>query len=566
VARLASITHPALSELEQQLRHAPRESLLRDVERIEELAQDVDTALEYPLEWVVFRITGYRPTESTAPVLVPGTALLNDLAAIAERLCVRARLTLAELPPGSFEPAREVAARWGASPATLKRWRRAGLVTRRVLVGADWGERGKLEVYVSHEVAQAFRTRHALSVNRAQRMTRVDAHLRARMLREAMRYRRVLGFSLHQTAQRLAERHGRSVEGVRHLLQTAPELENGTSPVFPRKRRIDERRRRALLRLWQRGWEPSALGTMIDRPAILVRREVSLARLHVLREMVPSTVPSTLPSAVEFTRSADLAHPAVTRELAIPWEVDLADILRLWRTRVPEPREAEHARASAYHTLCAQAVSIVRVIDHLHPSPAALDEAETALRWASLLVRTLVRTQHRLILDTIETRAGHTLTSVPAPVLVRTVRACVRAAARAVDSFDPGRGGRLAGPVAIAVDRAVTASLRSLPVPTTKRAAPLLEGTVEVRCLTPWDRWLLPDPRIVRSVRTGAVDAADAALLSARFGLAGSPPRTLTSFRDQEPTSAIRLAMRVQRALGQAWTAGNTPARTMQKQ
>ncbi len=74
----------ALGELAKQLRFAPREALLRDIERAEALAGEIDPERTYPEDWIVFRITGYR-ARIDEPAQVVGAALLGDLSALLRR-------------------------------------------------------------------------------------------------------------------------------------------------------------------------------------------------------------------------------------------------------------------------------------------------------------------------------------------------------------------------------------------------------------------------------------------------------------------------------------------------
>src|SRR4051794_36550235 len=90
---------PALAELARQLRFEPAKAARRQLELAEALVGQIDPAQVYPYEWVVFRLTGYRPDDgggaaaaSGGPITIPGSALLADLPPLIERLCVTAEL------------------------------------------------------------------------------------------------------------------------------------------------------------------------------------------------------------------------------------------------------------------------------------------------------------------------------------------------------------------------------------------------------------------------------------------------------------------------------------------
>src|SRR3954452_11933886 len=78
--------HPALKGLkEQQARFAPRERRLEQIDRAEKLLGEIDVARQYPWEYLVFRITGYRPDNAPALIL-EGDDVRHDLRLFVEDL------------------------------------------------------------------------------------------------------------------------------------------------------------------------------------------------------------------------------------------------------------------------------------------------------------------------------------------------------------------------------------------------------------------------------------------------------------------------------------------------
>jgi RNA polymerase primary sigma factor len=594
VPPLPHIRTPALASLERQLRLVSRDALLRDVERIEALAPDVDPAREYPEDWVVFRVTGFRPDLARAS-LIPGRALREDLCALCERLCAHARLRAIELAPERFLSATELRARWRVSDSTLKRLRRAGLVTRRVLAQSLSPAQGGVApsptagVWAARSVVEWFERDCAAELPGAARPPRRDPREHERAVREALRYRRALGWSLHRCAERLAERHGRSVQGVRELL-----LRDGrTARAFPARPRVDDRRRLAMLRLWRAGVEPARLASLAGKSTPLARRDVNLARLAVLRDALglrerdAGALPSASAPAPQIAHP-HLAHPhhdrsdlalatrpaSVRTGLATPWATDVAALARDWRARVPAANVEERERAGAFQALVHEARSLTERQDALDPSAQALDHAETMLRWASLLCRELVRSQHRLILDTVELRAGCRLEELPPRVITRVLRAAVLAVARSVEHFGPLSPGRLAGAAALHVDKAIAGALHDAGWKGgggTRRAGVGAGVAIEdlSRALCPWQRWLDPDPRVVARARAVAITSTDATrnaaahelpalsdrarrILSRRFGLDGDSPWTLAQLREDLGVSPIRVSVLERAAIREA--------------
>src|SRR5262245_59311385 len=78
--------HPALKQLkEQQARFAPRERRLEQVDRAERLLGEVEPEKRYPYEYLVFRITGYRP-ERLPDLVLEGPDVWHDLRLFVEDL------------------------------------------------------------------------------------------------------------------------------------------------------------------------------------------------------------------------------------------------------------------------------------------------------------------------------------------------------------------------------------------------------------------------------------------------------------------------------------------------
>lgn len=246
----------AIQDLERQLRFAPPAALRKQIDRIEVLCTELAPDQTYPRDWLVFRITGYRTDSATpqrsatatnrrdssssahAAELLVGSALLADLGVLIERLCDAAGIQDSELlgPPRDSElaassaewmDAEALTERWSISRKTLDRYRRLGLTARRV---TDPSGRSRLLFRRSH--VERFEQLHTHRLNTAAGFSRIEPHVEDKIVRLARKYHARLGWSLNQTAKRLAERFDRSHEAVRLLLKrtlTAPNSLGRTS-------------------------------------------------------------------------------------------------------------------------------------------------------------------------------------------------------------------------------------------------------------------------------------------------------------------------------------------------
>ncbi|MFO0948058.1 MAG: RNA polymerase subunit sigma-70, partial [Planctomycetota bacterium] len=88
--------HPAMKQFtDQQVRFAPQERKLEQLDRAERLLDEIESGRSYPYQYVCFRITEYRP--DTYPDLVlDGDDLVHDLLLFIEELSASADIPLAD--------------------------------------------------------------------------------------------------------------------------------------------------------------------------------------------------------------------------------------------------------------------------------------------------------------------------------------------------------------------------------------------------------------------------------------------------------------------------------------
>lgn len=604
---LPQLRFPALAELDRQLRFAPADALRRHLDRVEALVGEIDPQREYPIDWVNFRITGYRsstpvepaekpvlrtrpaardarparPAQAAAktpsqhmgpqhtlppdaggeagPVMISGRTLLSDLSALAERLSDAAGLTWAQVRDSDRAlDADELCARWSVSRKTLERYRRAGLPARRVSV-----ERGLSKLAFLPAVVERFEKLHRPRMERAAGFSRIDAATRGAMLRRAAVYRRRFNCSLNQAALRLARRYGRSHEAVRQLLMRHDRTE-AAGPAFARREPLRDAQRRVIWRATRRGIDAAHLAVRYHVTRAAVNRALNVERARRLHGLLASAL-HDIPANPIFDRpdaaevllaggAVDGQTPAAPRDL-LAWAQQAR--LRQIVTAADEKR-----RANAFHFLRARAARLIRELDPHHPSGSALDEAETSLRWAARVQAVLVRPQFSLFVESAELRFGRPLEELRSADLIPLVREGIAVIARAVEQHDPAKGGRLAGPAGLALNRFLARWLKEHPglagaaavqpavahpaakssagaagaprnpTPLHLRATPRLRSGVPIpdwtKSIAVWQAWLDPDPRIETLLGSASppLEPRHAQVLAARYGLAGAPPMT----------------------------------------
>lgn len=524
---LPAIASERLGEVASELRFGSKQALRRAVERAEALAGEIDPERAYPDDWIVFRLTGYRP-ERSAVVTVGGAELLGDLSALTERLCERAGISIAEAP-GALT-VEELCDRWNVSRKTIERYRRRGLIARRVDVG---GGRRRL-VFTDASVA-AFERRLGGTIEQAGRFERMPRAVADRMRQWAARYRSLLGWDDAQIAARLAVRTGRSERTVRAAISGA----DGAQP-----RAMSAREEMVAWRAARRGIEPARVAERTARSVRRVQRGIERARLRTLRlALVRSGRGDGFDgSDVEAARKIELPFVAA--------ETDLRTFIETGRRRTPADPARERALGSAHRALVGSARSTLLG----NADAASVERAQADLRLASRVSAVLVRSALAVAIESAESSLGGPLERMTSRACLRAAWSMLGATAGACGSFDPAHGGRLAGRVGLAVGRAVR------PAETGGaaggRASAVLGSGVCLadwtRTLDPWQRWTEPDARIAGVLKE--IEPEHAAALRWRFGLDDGSgrverPRTLDELAELLGTNRPWAAVAVRRAV-----------------
>jgi len=253
VAAVTAFKHPALKQLtDQQVRFAPPARRLEQLNRARQLLGEIDPNRAYPYQFVCFRITDYRPA-SYPDLLIPGADLLHDLPLFIEALDGVPTLALVpqaslgaqpSAPPTSFAgelpPAvvagiaedllitlEEISKRLNVSTKTIRRWKKLGLLGRRVL------RNGKHQVCYQQSVIDRFLTENEARVQRGSKFSHLSDTEREDILRRASRLARVEGGTLTEVSRRIACRLGRSIEAIRYTIKNF-DREHPDQALFPR--------------------------------------------------------------------------------------------------------------------------------------------------------------------------------------------------------------------------------------------------------------------------------------------------------------------------------------------
>lgn len=562
--RLPHLTSPALNDLLKQLRHESPEAARRQMLRGEELClnllrsqQALEAPAEYPSSWVLYRVTGLRlesAGDSEKEMLIGRDELIADLVPLVDRLSSRAEL--GEVQEGWLTPT-ELAECWCVSRKTIERWRRLGLLGRRVSLGL-----GREKITFNPTSIELFEKMHGAKLMRAAGFSRMPEAVRKRLYREARRYVRVLGWSLEKCAQRLSERYRRSVHGVRLVIHRLDARD--AKPVFSKAMRLNVREKLVVTTRWRAGEKIPRVESKSSR--VTLYRAIWQRRWEQLKELDldgPTGAMFALPDAgsvvlaprmvvngagVWENKQVNDRVPALPMNLSELWMMAMNQERQL-RAGARAVQQQEEQLAGAYWYLLAQARGVLR--EKTLPKTRLahqIDQIQTWLVWASRVKAWLVAGQAGLILRSVSAHVRgessskssgmETLADLPehikgasANTIRESVRIAIAGASLGADRFDPFKGGRFAAPVGLAIQRALSkrSNSHSLAV-VPGRASPRLDlSQVELGDwwlkLNSWQEWL----DIPVSWR-GSIDRLDdhhARIMELVLGLGSQRPMTL---------------------------------------
>ncbi len=268
---------PALRELcDQQVRFAPRERKIEQLDQAERLIHEIDPGRTYTYEYLCFRITGYRP-ELVANVSMSGADARHDLRLLIEDLSDSADIYAAEAgqPVHTVD---DLARMFHVSTKTISRWRNQGLVSRRFLFD------GRKRVGFLKQSVERFIANNEERIRRGERFSQLTSSERQGIIDRARRLAQAGGGPAEVT-RRIAKRMNRSVETIRYTLKHFDQKHPGLA-VFPgHTGPLTDEMKRKIYQQHRRGIAIDALAKRYGRTKTAIYRIVNEMRAHRILEL-----------------------------------------------------------------------------------------------------------------------------------------------------------------------------------------------------------------------------------------------------------------------------------------
>jgi RNA polymerase primary sigma factor len=323
--------HPAMKELtDQEVRFAPPARRLDHLARAERLLVEVDSAKEYPYQYVVFRLTDYRP-DAYPDLLISGQDLIHDLGSLIAELARSMPAVPVESVAEQVLTLDQISKKLNVTTKTINRWRKRGLIGLPILIS------GRRHVGFLPSLVDPFLTRNKTRVEKSSHFSQLTQEEKDEILRRARRFARMGAGSLTEISKRIARRLGRSPETVRYTIKNF-DREHPEQALFPSLAgTVDPATKQMIFNSFRRGIPVDTLAKRFSRTRSSMYRVLNEIRAQRLMEQ-----------PVDYIYHPSFDDPAA--EDAILVEMPGAEDYEESRRQLRVPKDAPPELASLYET------------------------------------------------------------------------------------------------------------------------------------------------------------------------------------------------------------------------
>ncbi|MDQ3330315.1 MAG: sigma-70 family RNA polymerase sigma factor [Planctomycetota bacterium] len=383
---------PAMRQLAQRsIRDLSRVDRLRQLDRAERIAADIQLSEQYPYRDLCRQIAADN-CDAPSDVMLTGDAALHDLRLFIEDVSASAVVDAENIP----EPVwtlRDVSERFNVSTKTVDRWREKGLISRRFRFG------NRTRIGFLDSSVRRFLRDHTEEVERGRRFSQLTDRERDEIVEGGRRLVRH-GLCPTDVARLLAEQFERSHETVRYTLQQH-DLKHPERAVFPTATAsLSTEQKQEIYQKFRRGVSIERLSKQFGRTGATIYRIVGQVRAEKL-----------LAQPVDFMDSPEFHKRGAEKKiLGEPPEVNrksttmrppagLPPYLASLYTIPLLTREQEQYWFRKMNYLKYRAADLQKKIDPKRPKQVDLDSFERLVGEATEIKNFLIRSNLRLVVS-----------------------------------------------------------------------------------------------------------------------------------------------------------------------
>ena len=376
---------------DQQVRFAPREKKLEQVENTERFLREIQTDRDYNFEFVCFKITSFRPEKSLI-VRIGGEDLQNDLLNFIEDLSDSANVNAEDIPQ-PVHTVEDLSKMFNVSTKTISRWRQQGLVSRKFIFDG-----GRKRVGFLHTSVDQFIKNNRDKVKRGERFSQLTDGDRDEIIDRARRLVRVGGCPAEVT-RRIAKHMERSVETIRYTIkrfdQEHPEIAIFPDQTGPLNLEMKER----IYADFAGGKSAETIANRYCRTKTTVYRVINEMRAQMVMAL-----------PLDFMDSPEFHRKAAEKKIVLNEMPEAETVTR--RTKPPAglprylaslyetpllTRDQEQYLFRKYNFLKFQASKLREQLDPVHARSSVMDDIEKLYEQAIKIKNRIVQANLRLV-------------------------------------------------------------------------------------------------------------------------------------------------------------------------
>lgn len=395
------IKNENLADLLIQLRFASEQQRRKQLDGAENLLMLIKPDMDYPYDFVYYRITGIYPRDLPEQQPIKGRQLAEDLHIFISRLSSRLACPVAEQSEKVYT-IEELADAFGVSTKTIHRWRIRGLIAEKFIF-----EGGKKCLGFKQSAVDRFVGSNPEFVGRAKTFGRLTADQKQQIVKRAAALSAETTLSRHQVIGRIATEIGRAHETVRYTIVNY-EKAHPDKPVFQKPPGVvDSARAGELYKLFKQGTTIRELMKRFNRSRSSVYRIINQrrARLLLLQKIEYIHSDEFLEDKAGekiFAQPVTITSPSLSKSFEpfdLLGEHLLPEYLKTLKDTPILNREQEHRLFRRYNYLKYLACNIRDSIKSAPISGKQLKQVEDYLAQAETIRKTIVDANLRLVVS-----------------------------------------------------------------------------------------------------------------------------------------------------------------------
>jgi RNA polymerase primary sigma factor len=412
------VSHPVLRDFFDQLRFAPTPQKKKQLAASEHLLMILDAEREYPFDFIVYRITGYRPPEKPEQHLISGRDLMADLRVWIARLSAELQLDASEQDETIFT-VEQLAARFTVSTKTIRRWQKRGL-TGKIYIFED----GRKRMGFTRSTVDSFINDQEKLVLQAGQFTLLTAQQKEQIVSLA---EELTGQKDYKTQNELvleiAQQVHRSRQTVRAVLDTLSQRRTA-SPAIPQSRgRMSSKDAAQLYKMSQQNVSVKRLMELFGRSRSSIYRIINQ---QLAKELFSQKI-EFVPNEAFLDPGSEQLILSVPLEKLLPKKTDRPALLS---------RQQETDMFQRYNYLKFTACQQRSQIKRGQPRSDRLNHIETLLKQAEAVKKAIIEANMALV---VSIASKHLAAGGQMSELVSEGSVALMAA---VEKFDYARGYR----------------------------------------------------------------------------------------------------------------------------